>query len=441
MARIWQRIRSWLTSAPNFTANAGEQVERVDLADRFAGCLLGQAVGDAVGFMVEGQPINVCRDYVKGRLRPMDLADLSRGAYKLGQYTDDTQLARELAISIVEQNGFNADAYAQRIAAMFRDHRMVGRGRATTEAAERLLSGVHWSKAGAPSPAAGNGSAMRAAPIGLMYHANPRELRSAAMEQSRITHQDPRCLAGSVAIAGAVSLALHGMVAPISFCQQLAEWCAPLDIRTAQVLGTIPTWLRLDAEVALEEISAIGSDPSHPGRWSKISPFVISSVAWALYVFLRSPHDYWETVCTAVAGGGDTDTTAAMAGAISGALNGVSVIPVALRRLLNDRGEGCQPELIELAWRLLGTALSKSMDINVELCFLRWPGSAVKCPKCHSDLFAGSSGDSGFLVLFCNICDFELKAEIQCPCPKCGRPDASWSSFGDIECPDCGLII
>jgi ADP-ribosylglycohydrolase len=76
---------------------------------------------------------------------------------------------------------------------------------------------------------------------------------------------------------------------------------------------------------------------------------VTPSVLWSLYAFLRSPDDYWETVCTAVAVGGDTDSMAAMAGAMSGARVGVAGLPRDLLDHLTDQGEWGAIELVELA--------------------------------------------------------------------------------------------
>ncbi len=70
---------------------------------------------------------------------------------------------------------------------------------------------------------------------------------------------------------------------------------------------------------------------------------------WSLYSFLRSPEDYWETVCTAIAVGGDVDTTAAMAGAMSGAHLGLGAVPSRLAHRLTDRGTWGFEELVELA--------------------------------------------------------------------------------------------
>ena len=73
------------------------------------------------------------------------------------------------------------------------------------------------------------------------------------------------------------------------------------------------------------------------------------SLAAAVLFFLRSPDDYWETVCTAIAVGGDTDSTAAMAGAMSGARGGSAELPEGLLVRLTDRGEWGAGELTLLA--------------------------------------------------------------------------------------------
>jgi ADP-ribosylglycohydrolase len=83
--------------------------------------------------------------------------------------------------------------------------------------------------------------------------------------------------------------------------------------------------------------------------WVGISPFVTGSVLWSLYSFLRTPEDYWETICTAITPGGDVDTTAAMAGAISGAHLGLEAIPSDLAHRLTDQGAWGYPELAVLA--------------------------------------------------------------------------------------------
>ena len=96
-------------------------------------------------------------------------------------------------------------------------------------------------------------------------------------------------------------------------------------------------------------ISRAGLPPDHRDMWLGISPFVVGSVLWSLYAFLRHPDDYMAAVCTAIAVGGDVDTTAAMTGAIAGARVGLHGIPAELARLLTDQGDWTYVELCELA--------------------------------------------------------------------------------------------
>ncbi|MBA3318671.1 MAG: ADP-ribosylglycohydrolase family protein, partial [Gemmatimonadales bacterium] len=173
------------------------------------GCLLGQALGDALGFVVEAQPPSVAGEYVKD-LRAGRAGRQSHPEYPFGQYSDDTQLARELLSSFVEAGGWRPEVFAGRLGALFSQGRDVGAGPGTRGAAMRLSDGAHWSDAGTPAPYAGNGSAMRAAPLGLLFGDDTRSMVAAAIEQSSITHRDPRCSAGALVVAGATRLAAKG---------------------------------------------------------------------------------------------------------------------------------------------------------------------------------------------------------------------------------------
>lgn len=308
--------------------------------------MIGQCLGDALGFPVEGYPPEVCQEYVSERLKK------GRGLFSFGQYTDDSQLARELLESYAECKRFDPQDYADRICAIFKEGRIVGRGRATSEAARRLAEGITWEEAGTPPPSAGNGSAMRAGPIGLLFFDDPEGLIQAADDQGRITHRDRRCSAGAVAIAGGVALAITSRVIDRDgFLTQLGKWVEKIEGSVASLIRQLSEWISLPPDEAVSFISKAGLDSSGMDRWEGISPFVIPSVLWSLYSFLRSPEDYWETICTAIAVGGDVDTTAAMAGAISGAYLGVDAIPFQPASRLTDQGNWGYPELIELAHR------------------------------------------------------------------------------------------
>jgi ADP-ribosylglycohydrolase len=153
-----------------------------------------------------------------------------------------------------------------------------------------------------------------------------------------------------VAIAGAVALALRGEeIAPGPFLTQLAEWTATIEPSTPAYLRRLITWIALPPAEAAPLIAVAGQDADALGGEIRIPVFVTATVLWSLYAFLRTPGDYWETICTAIAVGGDVDTTAAMAGAISGAYLGLEAIPAPLASRLNDQGTWGNAELLGLS--------------------------------------------------------------------------------------------
>lgn len=323
-----------------------------DTEPALTGCLLGQALGDALGFVVEARPPREAREYVEEYLLAGRAGERSHPEFPFGQYSDDTQLARELVLSFAEAGGWSPEGFARRLAACFAEGRDVGAGPGTRAAAMRLMGGLHWSRSGTPAPYAGNGSAMRAAPFGLLFGEDTRSMVGATVEQSRMTHLDPRCSAGALAVAGAVRLAAkREPVRSEEFLGALAALTAPADESVAEAIRGLHRWAHLPPAEAARRLHAERLDRAHGDEWHGISAFVTPSVVWSLYAFLRTPDDYWATVCTAIGVGGDTDTMAAIAGAISGARLGPGALPAPLVERLNDRGGWGRDPLIELARR------------------------------------------------------------------------------------------
>jgi ADP-ribosylglycohydrolase len=320
--------------------------------DAMTGCLLGQALGDALGFVVEARPSDVARRYVDHYLRTGRAGDLSNPNYPFGQYSDDTQLARELLLSLVDAGGWNPEVFARRVSALFERGEDVGAGPGTRAAAARLSAGTHWSLAGTPAPYAGNGSAMRVGPLGLAF-GETRTRVTAAVEQSLVTHLDPRCAAGAVAVAHAVALAAPaGPLDRAAFLSEIAALAGLQDHSVGSAIGGVAAWAHLPPDEAARWLHREGLDPAYTDDWHGISAFVIPSVVWSLYSFLRDPDDYWTVICTAIGAGGDTDTMAAIAGGLAGARLGPSALPAELVGQLNDRGGWRAAQLTELAERV-----------------------------------------------------------------------------------------
>ena len=325
-------------------------LQTLSLADRVAGALLGQGLGDALGFVVEAEPPAVAEAYVRDELLRGRAGLRAHATFPFGQYSDDTQLARELLLSVREAGKWSPRAFAQRLAAFVGAGGLVGGGEGTIGAARRIAAGAPWDGAGTPAPYAGNGSAMRVAPLGVLLSGDLSLVRRAAVEQSRVTHVDPRSVAGAVAVAGAAALTVRSpTIEPRSFLATLLPWVATEDATMGRAIAMIEEWLPLPPTTAAERLHAAGLDPRHADEWRGISAFVVPSVAWSLYAFLRTPDDYWTAVCTSIAVGGDTDTMGAITGALAGARLGPGGPPAPLVARLTDRGAWGAAELDTLA--------------------------------------------------------------------------------------------
>ncbi|HHT9152711.1 MAG TPA: ADP-ribosylglycohydrolase family protein [Candidatus Hypogeohydataceae bacterium YC40] len=177
--------------------------------------------------------------------------------------------------------------------------------------------------------AAGNGGAMRIAPVGLFYHnsvgaihelplrsgkhAGLPLLKEAVRKAVIITHNNPEAVAGAQAVAYLVAKSVRGELNPDTAIQDVSDFVGPCKVR--ENLQKTEKFLKSGAtpEKALEILGTSG--------------YVVETVASAVFCFLHSPEDFYSTVVNAVEGGEDSDTTAAVAGAISGSYNGIKGIP------------------------------------------------------------------------------------------------------------------
>ena len=328
------------------------------MKNRFRGCVIGQAVGDALGFPIEGRTPAVTAEAVAGR--PLHFQPHPSGVFPIGQYTDDTQMMRVLLESLVENERVAPADIAARFVSLWRHHTMVGHGQTSAQAIRRLMAGVPWTESGTPTLQPSNGSAMRTAPIGLWHYGDLAALAKAAADVSRITHADPRCLAGAVAVSAAIAWNLnHDVFDPVGLTDLGAELVRPFDGGTADLILQLADWRSEDPRVVATKIGSAGLPAlwqPHKYKeslaWPGIAPFVTATVLIALYAFLRTPTDWVESVCWVIALGGDVDTTGAITGAISGAFNGIEAIPTDLAQQVSDRGRFDYDYLDGLAERL-----------------------------------------------------------------------------------------
>ncbi|OYV14606.1 MAG: ADP-ribosylglycohydrolase [Methanosaeta sp. NSM2] len=286
----------------------------MQLLDRFRGCLLGGAAGDALGMPTEGYTAQEIRSRF-GPIREMMAAPEGHfhSGLKAGQFTDDTEETLLLAESLTESCGFSAERFAERLASWgsnwtLDERQNRGVGFVTRSAVESLITGTRWQQSGLSISTCG--SAMRAAPIGLLYHFDLTMARSYADLQSLPTHISLAARAASVAVAVGVALALHGF-SKEAVVQGAASWSSRLDGDFGDKLLYACSLRDLPAGEALELI--------------RTSPLAIETVPAAFYCYQN--FDAEEGLITAAGGGGDTDSIASIAGSLFGASQGVSWIP------------------------------------------------------------------------------------------------------------------
>ena len=309
--------------------------------DQFVGALMGCAVGDALGAPFEGSP----REEIAG---VTDLVADFRPCRRrkgwgrpAGQITDDTQLTVAIARSIVDTGRVDGAAIAAEFVKLWESGEIVGQGGVADRAVKRLMEGVPWNEAALADDLAWNGSAMRVSPIGLWNFDDADQLARDATTSSIVTHQHPLAIAGAIATATAVAHAsTTRSIVTADFLQSASQSIAGQSPEFATHILALRDWLRLEEMAALEAIASASGQQQHPkAKGFGITVQVEATVLASLYAFLQHPDDYCGTVELAIRVGGDVDTTAAIAGAICGARNGVDAIPGNLVAGVKDSAE------------------------------------------------------------------------------------------------------
>jgi ADP-ribosylglycohydrolase len=290
------------------------------LIDHFQGSALGAFVGDAMGREVEGWPWELIR------ARYGILKEIGEGIY-----TDDTEMMIGIMESLKDDPGFDPALTAQRFLDNF--HPFRGYGGRIYGIMARLRQGTPWDQVGTDSW--GNGGAMRIAPIGFFFYDEQEQCKENALLCTEITHRHPQGLAGAVAQALGVGMAIQKgingeAIDQIAFLKEIVQGVRGVDRGVAQELERIAEMGQGgDLEQKIERIAAtFPRDVSAKG-----------AVPAAFAAFLLNA-DFRDTMQTAVNGGGDTDTIGAMAGALAGAYYGFSSIPLAWLESLENGEKG-----------------------------------------------------------------------------------------------------
>jgi ADP-ribosylglycohydrolase len=288
--------------------------------DAIRGCLLGLAVGDALGL-----PCENLSPRRAARLFPH--LDRYQFFFRRGLFSDDTEHACLTAQALLESGG-DAAPFGRALARRLRWWAAglpAGAGRATARACARLWLG--WSPERSGVYSAGNGPAMRAPILGVGLGSDRDRLKTFVRASTRLTHTDPKAECGALAVAWAAHRAAEGRHGappdPSAFVAEVRELIGadPAAARLLTSLEACATAVRLGRTT--EEFAA------ELGLSRGVGGYMYHTVPVALYAWLRHPDDFRSAVQSAVRCGGDTDTVAAIAGALVGARVGKAGIPAA----------------------------------------------------------------------------------------------------------------
>ncbi|MDI9633625.1 MAG: ADP-ribosylglycohydrolase family protein [Methanolinea sp.] len=300
----------------------------MDARERFLGCLLGLATGDALGTAFEFKE--------PGDFTPIR-SMVGGGPFHLepGQYTDDTSLALCLAESLVERRGFDPVDQLERYCRWWKEGYLSSTGRCfdigtTTRAALSQFQRTREPYPGqTDSRSASNGSLMRLAPVAMFFSRDPERAIEMAGESSRTTHGLPVVVDACRYFAGLIVGALEGrskdeILSP-HFCPVEGFW---------------------DSHPLCEEVREVarGSFKEKEPPEIRGRGYVVASMEAALWAFSNG-RSFEEGCLLSVNLGEDADTTGAIYGQLAGAFYGVGAIPrkwlsvLAFRELIEEYAE------------------------------------------------------------------------------------------------------
>lgn len=292
--------------------------------ENFTGCLVGLAVGDALGAPLELMGRERIRQ-LYGRVTEM----LGGGWLRLepGEYTDDTEMTLVLARSIVERGRFDPEDVVRRFVQwLATEPKDVGI--TTRTALTKVRDGMPWEEASRRTheelggKSASNGGLMRSPPIGLLDARNEAALVQDSLISCRLTHW-----------------------------HDAAAWsCAALNLAIAALVRDTPKdellpWLlpRVDNQAVGEALERMPELAIGSVRASGYAVDCLQAAFWSYY----TTDGFEDALVTVVNLGEDTDTAGAVCGALAGAAYGYDAIPSRWRDALTGR-----EEIIDLATRI-----------------------------------------------------------------------------------------
>ena len=292
----------------------GDRTCRPDHArlERAQGCLLGQLAGDALGSLVEFQSAERIRKHFPTGVR--DLQDGGSWNLIAGQPTDDSEMALMLARTLVTHGEYK-QAEVLRAYQYWRDSEPFDMGRTTRAGLE--------GRPNAESQA--NGSLMRVSPLGIFCASRPELAGELALADARLTHPHPVCGQAGALLVRAIAHAIQDGPGALELHASILGW--------ASGKGQDP---RLAHMLTLPENATAGEFSGPESGWVLLA---LRNAVWQL----KNAGGLEEALVDTVGRGGDTDTNAAITGALLGAVYGIAAVPRRWQRAILS----CRPLRLE----------------------------------------------------------------------------------------------
>jgi ADP-ribosylglycohydrolase len=327
------------------------------MLSKFQGCLMGVAIGDAMGMPVETWKHAQIKQLnggagITGFIAPVQQRILDTANLNAGETTDDWQLTKAVAASLIRCSGrFDMLDCAMEHLAEY-DKRLFGWGKGTQIALEAIKTGQRIVgrdalPAAGPGQGCGNGIVMKVAPIALAGFVRgdvEPDVWTSCKALGMITHPDIRASIAAYAVSLVLQSALSGPLSTASGLATLAKVISAIERVEAQeaistdlisdVLKKIPENLKTAENLRL----AVGC-----------GFHALQTVGFTIGTFLRHPTDFRSGVLEAANAGGDSDTHASVVGALIGANVGLEAIPQ--------------------EWRCFNPSFREALTLGRQLCF------------------------------------------------------------------------
>ena len=305
------------------------------------GCLYGLAVGDAMGMPTEIMTIDEIQKkhgWISEFVDPPRIHPIAgEVGLKLGQVTDDTMQALITAKVLIEFGKIVPEAILEGLYGWLKSEHITTNflGPSTRKALEIFASTRTVDEKALRSNAT-DGAAMRIAPVGIFYHGDCEKAYEAAILASKTTHTSSVAISSAVCVACSVAAAMENDASVESVVESALYWSEKASKLGLTGLGYAPihsrTKLALDLTKGADGMKALRIIHDYIGH----SLMSNEAVPAAITLFKLSEGDPLKAVAMATNLGGDSDTVAAMTGAMSGAFKGIDAIPASLTKKIEE---------------------------------------------------------------------------------------------------------